>query len=53
MNAGESRQYDHAVDPRTDEPACPKCGTDLYVFKRRNGAGAMWECGFCGVQFNE
>jgi len=54
MNASESRQYDHAVDPRTDEPACPNCETDLYVFKQKGDKSvARWECGFCGVQFNE
>lgn len=36
---------DHLVDPRTDEPPCPDCETDLYV---KGDRGAYdYRCGYC------
>jgi len=52
MNASET-ETDHTVDPRTDEPPCPNCETDLYVYKWGNGASSIWVCGYCGVEFDE
>jgi len=52
MNASET-ETDHTVDPRTDEPPCPNCETDLYVFAQGGDNHEYWECGFCGVQFDE
>lgn len=37
-------EANHAVDPRTDAPACPACETDLYVGRRSHGG---WVCERC------
>jgi len=47
-------ELDHTVDPRTDDPPCPDCETDLYVHERRGDPMAeKYICEFCGVLFDE
>lgn len=41
----------HAVDPRTTEPPCPDCETDLFV-EADNGA-YDWRCGYCQRRWHE
>lgn len=39
-------EVNHAVDPRTDAPACPACETDLCVARRAHGG---WTCERCNT----
>jgi len=42
---------DHTVDPRTPEPPCPECGTDLYV--QRDRGVYDWRCGRCQERWHD